>query len=320
MTDIPFYSKRNQVYPAFRQGRAIVEKHFSSLDDWRMERDLYAILSGRIPLPEVLEAEPGLLVLEYKGHPTLLSELERQERDGFDAAPWNGLAAWLGRCHGLCGQLPQDGNLRNFLWDSQTGQITGLDLEGYGLDHLEQCGARLIAAVLSYDPADTAIKRQAAGVLAQDLSVSNDLVQEARRALVAHRQGQDAFRPMSGIVLAGGASRRMGQNKAELVLNGKSLLQLQVNKLRSLGIEDVMLSGIGCPSLPGTRVIPDKFPGKGPLAGLHACLRAAKNPACLALSVDVPLVPASALAHLCKVHQKGITVLWGVGGTAYRYI
>lgn len=119
----------------------------------------------------------------------------------------------------------------------------------------------------------------------------------------------DTLRPMSGVVLAGGASRRMGQNKAELVLNGKSLLQLQVDKLCALGIEDIMLSGAGCPSLPGTRVIPDEFPGKGPLAGLHACLRAAKNPACLVLSVDVPLVPISALAHLCRAHQGGITVL-----------
>lgn len=122
-------------------------------------------------------------------------------------------------------------------------------------------------------------------------------------------QEREALGPMSGTVLAGGASRRMGQNKAELVLDGKSLLQIQVDKLRSLGIEDIMLSGAGCPSLPGTRTVPDEFPGKGPLAGLHACLRAAKHPACLALSVDVPLVPAAALAQLCRAHQGGITVL-----------
>lgn len=114
---------------------------------------------------------------------------------------------------------------------------------------------------------------------------------------------------ISGIVLAGGASRRMGQNKAELVLNGKTLIRHQADKLRALGITDIMLSGAGCPTLPGTRVIPDEFPGKGPLAGLHACLKAARNPACLVLSVDVPLVPVSALAHLCSVHREGVTVL-----------
>lgn len=120
---------------------------------------------------------------------------------------------------------------------------------------------------------------------------------------------RDAQRPLSGIVLAGGASRRMGKNKAELVLNGKTLLQHQVDKLRALGIGDIMLSGAGCPALPGTRVVPDEFPGKGPLAGLQACLKSARNPACLVLSVDTPLVPVSALARLCGAHREGVTVL-----------
>lgn len=116
-------------------------------------------------------------------------------------------------------------------------------------------------------------------------------------------------RPMSGAVLAGGASRRMGQNKAELVLDGRTMLQIQVDKLRALGIEDIMLSGAGCPTLPGTRAVPDVFPGKGPLAGIHACLRAAGHAACLVVSVDVPLIPAAALAHLCGAHRTGVTVL-----------
>lgn len=114
---------------------------------------------------------------------------------------------------------------------------------------------------------------------------------------------------LSGIVLAGGLSQRMGQNKAELRLNGKTFLELQVDKLRVLGIEDVMLSGTDCPVLPDVRVIPDEYPGRGPLGGLHACLRAARNPACLVLSVDVPLIPVSALVQLCRAHRGGITVL-----------
>ena len=114
---------------------------------------------------------------------------------------------------------------------------------------------------------------------------------------------------LSGIVLAGGLSRRMGRNKSELRLNGKTLLQIQADKLFALGIEDVMLSGADCSALPGTRVIPDKYTGRGPLGGIHACLRAAEHPACLVLSVDVPLIPVGALAQLCQTHRGGITVL-----------
>lgn len=117
------------------------------------------------------------------------------------------------------------------------------------------------------------------------------------------------MKQVSGIVLAGGASRRMGRNKAELTLMGKTLLERQADKFRELGIRDIMLSGEKCPALPGVRVIPDEYVGKGPLGGLHACLRAARNPVCLVVSVDTPLIPAEALGQLCRVHTGGVTVL-----------
>lgn len=307
MKSIPFYSRHNQVYPVLRQGRAAVEKHFSDRDGWRRERELYAVLSGSIPVPEVLGEEPGLLVLEYENHPTLLAELERQKRDGFDAAPWQGLASWLRQCHGLCGQLPTDGNLSNFLWNSGADQIIGLDLEGYGPDSLNRCGARLAAAVLTCAPEDTGLRRQIAGVLGAELSVPDDLLNEVRRGLAACRRG--AGKALSGVVLAGGRSRRMGESKAGLVLAGRTLLQRQVDKLRALDIEDVMLSGADCTALPGTRTVPDEYRGQGPLGGLHACLRAARNDTCLVVSVDAPLIPHAALAHLCQAHSGGVTVL-----------
>lgn len=124
---------------------------------------------------------------------------------------------------------------------------------------------------------------------------------------------RDQVGPMSGIILAGGASRRMGQDKAGLRLMGKTLLQRQADKLHTLGIQDVMLSGADCPDLPGARVIPDESPGKGPLGGLHACLRSARNPSCLVVSVDTPLIPAATLAHLCRAHRAGVTVLRHAG-------
>lgn len=137
----------------------------------------------------------------------------------------------------------------------------------------------------------------------------NDLIQAPPCTAAFVGLDNGAGRGMSGIILAGGASRRMGQNKAELVLDGKTLLEWQTDKLRALGMEDIMLSGAGCPVLPGTRVVPDEFPGSGPLAGLHACLKAAQNPACLVVSVDVPLMPVSGLASLCRAHRGGVTVL-----------
>lgn len=305
---IPFYSKRNQVYPCIYSGRGAVEKHFTEWEDWRHESELYDTLSARLPLPKVLHSEPGLLVTEYRAQPTLLAVLEEQERTGFAAAPWLALATWLRRCHALCGHLPGDGNLRNFLWDEETRNIIGLDLEGYQPRTLTDCGANLIAALLTYDPRDTPEKHKAAEALAAALNIPPAAVEAAIKKLADHRSGKP-FRTFSGIVLAGGMSRRMGKSKAELRLNGRSFLRWQMEKLRTLGIEDIMLSGAACPELPGTRRIEDQYPNRGPLGGLHACLSAARCAQALVVTVDTPLIPPSALAHLRQVHHEGITAL-----------
>ena len=115
--------------------------------------------------------------------------------------------------------------------------------------------------------------------------------------------------PFTGIVLAGGASRRMGQNKAQLTLLGKTLLEHQIEKLRQAGASEILISGKDSPPLPNTSIIADILPDRGPLGGLHACLKAAYYPTCLILSVDVPLIPVATLRQLAVTHVHGATVL-----------
>ena len=112
----------------------------------------------------------------------------------------------------------------------------------------------------------------------------------------------------SAVVLAGGFSARMGCDKAELLLRGKSLIQHQVERFRTIGIEDIMVSGYS-KSLPGTRPVPDLIPHRGPLSGLHAALLAAKNAAVIVLAVDTPLVPPELLTTLMKAHRSGVTLV-----------
>lgn len=103
----------------------------------------------------------------------------------------------------------------------------------------------------------------------------------------------------SMVVLAGGRSSRMGTDKADLCLDGRSFLELQIEKGRALGIEDIQVSGYRgarCP-IPVTE---DRLPGRGPLGGLESCLRRARWQKCLVLSVDVPLVPAAELERLLE--------------------
>ena len=113
----------------------------------------------------------------------------------------------------------------------------------------------------------------------------------------------------SGIVLAGGHSRRMGCCKATLLLEGQTLLTRQVEKLRALGIRDILISGCGIPPMPGVRIVPDELPERGPLGGIYSCLHAARYEQCLVMSVDAPLVPVLLLQQLLDAHEPGVTIL-----------
>lgn len=103
----------------------------------------------------------------------------------------------------------------------------------------------------------------------------------------------------SMVVLAGGRSSRMGTDKADLCLKGRTFLEWQLEKGRALGIEDIQVSGYRGARCP-VPVTEDRVPGRGPLGGLESCLRRAKCRKCLVLSVDVPLVPVQELERLLE--------------------
>ena len=112
----------------------------------------------------------------------------------------------------------------------------------------------------------------------------------------------------SAAVLAGGRSTRMGTDKAGLPFMGMTLAAYQAEKLKALGMTDLMLSGCR-QEIPGARFVPDELPARGPLGGIHACLGEAAHDAVLFLSVDVPLVPVETLRTLLDAHTDGITLL-----------
>jgi len=123
------------------------------------------------------------------------------------------------------------------------------------------------------------------------------------------RRKKQSLASVTGVILAGGQSSRMGHCKATLPLMGKTLLEWQAEKLTALGVDEVLISGPAELELPVTRTVPDIYPQRGPLSGLHACLSAAQNSICLVVTVDMPLTPPLTLSQLCKQHNGGVTML-----------
>lgn len=106
--------------------------------------------------------------------------------------------------------------------------------------------------------------------------------------------------PVSVAILAGGKSRRMGEDKAQVRLadNGPTLLQIALDAAQTLA-DDVMV--IGRPRMcgsPAIRWIADRHIGAGPLGGLATALHASRQDRVLVLSCDAPFLSVSVLRYL----------------------
>jgi len=111
-----------------------------------------------------------------------------------------------------------------------------------------------------------------------------------------------------GLALAGGASRRMGRDKALLPWADRDLLGHTLARLREVVSEVRIVCG---PKLRhAERGVPvDTDSGAGALAGVLAGLGAARGRACLVLAVDLPLVPSALLARLLERARDGDVVV-----------
>jgi molybdopterin-guanine dinucleotide biosynthesis protein A len=93
----------------------------------------------------------------------------------------------------------------------------------------------------------------------------------------------------AAIVLAGGRSRRMGQDKSMLPFGAKPLLVHIADQLRPhfrfllVGANDPARYGIA-----GAPVVPDRAPGQGPLMGLSSCLEATSSDKVFLTGCDIP--------------------------------
>jgi molybdopterin-guanine dinucleotide biosynthesis protein A len=109
--------------------------------------------------------------------------------------------------------------------------------------------------------------------------------------------------PISGVLLAGGKSRRMGCDKAAILFRGVPLWRCQLAILRGAGVSELFISGpaAGAYAASGVPIIGDEITGKGPLAGIAAALGRIKNEYATVLAVDMPLMAPSFLRELSKV-------------------
>ncbi|MDD7887296.1 molybdenum cofactor guanylyltransferase [Flavivirga sp. 57AJ16] len=103
---------------------------------------------------------------------------------------------------------------------------------------------------------------------------------------------------ITGIVLAGGKSSRMGTDKGFLRLNEKTFIQHSIDALKPLVSKIIIVSDNPDYDTLGYKRVTDTIKNAGPVAGICSGLEASKTDYNLVLSCDIPLIKTKILEKL----------------------
>lgn len=114
---------------------------------------------------------------------------------------------------------------------------------------------------------------------------------------------------VQGFILVGGASRRMGQDKAQLRLGHETIVERIANQLSPV-TSSVTL--VGSPQVyPGHSLptVPDVYEKWGALGGIHAALSAAETDWIIVVACDLPFVTRDLFARLKSFAKESVDAI-----------
>ncbi len=123
---------------------------------------------------------------------------------------------------------------------------------------------------------------------------------------------------ISAVLLAGGESRRMGEDKATLIFNGEPLWRRQLETLRNLEAKEIFVSGRIDPSWrpSDAEFVSDNPAARGPLSGIAATLARIRTDHLIVLAIDMPFMTDGYLRLLLAQIAPGCGVVPFVGERA----
>jgi molybdopterin-guanine dinucleotide biosynthesis protein A len=109
----------------------------------------------------------------------------------------------------------------------------------------------------------------------------------------------------TGVILAGGESRRMGRDKLPLEVGDITLLD-RVHGALAFCCDEILIVGGRGHTPAASRRIPDLRPGEGPLAGIEAGLLAARHRAAFVAAGDIPFLTGDLVEYLLGLLSGGV--------------
>jgi molybdopterin-guanine dinucleotide biosynthesis protein A len=120
------------------------------------------------------------------------------------------------------------------------------------------------------------------------------------------------------VVLVGGESRRMGEDKARVDLAGKAMVERVLDVVRPLFKElyiGAHEDGLLCDAY-GLPTVIDTLPGRGPVLGVCAALDKAREERVFVVSCDLPMLSAQVIEYLATQVEGVDAVVPMIGGRA----
>jgi molybdopterin-guanine dinucleotide biosynthesis protein A len=123
------------------------------------------------------------------------------------------------------------------------------------------------------------------------------------------------YKQITGFVLAGGYSKRMGLNKALLKVRDKTIIERSHNLMLQV-FENVLLSTNDFESYRflGLPMVADIYKGLGPLSGIHAGLVASETNNNFFLSCDLPLMSEEMIRFITEYKTARSISISSAGG------
>lgn len=114
---------------------------------------------------------------------------------------------------------------------------------------------------------------------------------------------------ITGIILAGGKSSRIGSDKGFILLNGSTFISYIIETLKPFVEEIIIVSNNSDYDVFGHKRVHDIINNAGPLAGLYSGLYHSKNENNLVLSCDVPMINSYILKKLINEVEEKIDIV-----------
>lgn len=115
---------------------------------------------------------------------------------------------------------------------------------------------------------------------------------------------------VTGVLLAGGKSRRMGQDKRVLAVGDETLLVRSLAVLRSIFQRVLIVIAQDSPPIETDAIVlPDLIPGCGSLGGLYTGLKEAHTEWVFAAACDMPFLDPATIRHFVALKEEGDVVM-----------